>query len=129
MQVHYSSGVSTQCFAIFQRHLPSSDSPRIQCVAGCHPGDANKLTADGLAVAHCQRVLKVKHGLLPVRVPRPGPGAEPDGLVAAPELDVKVADQGVDEVVAAGRQLEGRLRGANGTQMSESSVNSGPDPY
>jgi len=61
-------------------------------------------------VAHGQRVLQVEHGLLPVRVPRPGPGAEADGLVAAPELDVEVADERVDEVVAAGGQLEGRLQ-------------------
>jgi len=70
-------------------------------------------------VAHRQRVLQVEHGLLPVRVARSGPGAEPDGLVAAPELDVEVADERVDEVVAAGGQLEGRLRGQTRWRRSE----------
>ena len=66
-------------------------------------------TGDGLALAHRQRVLQVKHGLLPVRVAAAGTGAEADGLVAAAELDVEVANQRVDEVIAAGRKLEGRL--------------------
>ena len=63
---------------------------------------AGPRTGDALTLAHGQRVLQVEHGLLPVRVACAGAGAEADGLVAAAELDVEVADQSVHEVVAAG---------------------------
>jgi hypothetical protein len=54
-------------------------------------------------------ILEVEDGLLPVGVLGMWAGGEADGLVAGGEVDIKPRDQGVDEVIAGNRELEGNI--------------------
>lgn len=73
-----------------------------------------ELALDLLAVLDGEDVLDVEDGLLPVGVLGVGAGGEADGLVASGEVDVEPRDEGVDEVVALGRQGEGGVEGEVG---------------
>lgn len=63
-----------------------------------------QLALDLLALLDGQRVLEVKHGLLPVRVLGVGPRGEAHGLVAGRELNVEPGDERVHKVVALAPQ-------------------------
>lgn len=69
---------------------------------------------DLLALLDGEDLVEVEDGLLPVGVLGVGAGGEADGLVAGRELDVEPGDHGVDEVVAAGGEVEGAREGQVG---------------
>uniref|UniRef100_A0A182KIP7 Uncharacterized protein n=1 Tax=Anopheles christyi TaxID=43041 RepID=A0A182KIP7_9DIPT len=63
-----------------------------------------------LALLHRQIVVKVKHGLLPVRIRGVRCRTEGKPLVALGKLHVKVRHQRLDKVVALHRQVEGGFK-------------------
>lgn len=71
-------------------------------------------TLNLLASLHGDHVLEVEDSLLPVGVLGVGAGREADGLVGGGEVDVEPGNKGVDEVIAAGRELEGGGEGEVG---------------
>ena len=80
-----------------------------------------ELALDLLTSLDGQNVLEVEDGLLPVGVLGVGAGGEADGLVAGGEVDVEPGDEGVDEIIALGFQLEvageGEVGGGAGVQV------------
>lgn len=59
-----------------------------------------------LTLLDCEHVLEVEHRLLPVSVFCVWASGEGNGLVACRELNIKPSHKRVDEVVAAGSQVE-----------------------
>jgi hypothetical protein len=84
------------------RHL------KVEVTVVARVGTHCEIACDHLTLLHCDIVLEVEHGLLPVGVGGLGRCAEANAHVALGELDVEKGHQSLHVVVAAHLQMERR---------------------